>query len=192
MIKNYIKKQMFRSLMISMLLIAIVGVYYSVKIASAQSSSPALLNIKKTKDELGALTQERDVLKSKIEKLSVFGDEATGLVARQKKYEMDPKKEQIALFQIFNALSKEYGLFDVAVADVSHDSEFLNLLNVKLVVSSVDAMGIEDENTKESYTKKMRELVVLYLYKNKTAFSIYGEIEKLKSDTIAFKIIKRG
>lgn len=192
MIKNYIKNQTKKAVIVSISLVLLAGGYYITKIAAIKNSSPALSQIKNEITQIEQFTQEKMMLKNKIEKLSILDSEETARITKNKKYEMDPKAESEKLVEIFNALSQGYELFDVIVADVAHNPEYLNLLDVRLVVSSSDTAGLNNEDVKNSYTKKMRELVVLYLYKNKAAFSIYNDIEKINSDMILFRVIKRG
>lgn len=190
MIESYIKNQIKKAAVLSAGLSVLLGGYYVFEISAIESSSSANLKIKNAAAEISRLQNEKKMLSDKIEKLSILDTETAKLLAEQKKYEMDPQKEKATLIEIFNMVSNEYGLFNVIVTDVSSDSDFLNLLNVKLVVSSNDTAGLGEE-ARLNYTKKMRELVVLYLYKNRAFFSLYKDVEKIGNDTVAFKIIKR-
>ncbi|MDD5373329.1 MAG: hypothetical protein PHO62_07895 [Sulfurimonas sp.] len=191
MIVSYIKNGVRNATLGGVAAMVALGGYYFFKISSIEESSPLLALIKNEKSAIEALRLQKGELEAKIEKLSALDKETTQLVALQKKYEMNPQKTSADLTEIFNMLSNEYGLFSVTVVDVAPDGDFLNLLNVRLVVNAADVAAL-DEASRAGYMRKMRELVVLYLYKNRELFSIHGDIGKSGNDGLSFKIIKRG
>lgn len=192
MILNYKKQHRKKALFFSGAFVLLLTGFYFSEVISLQNESPFLTQIQQDEAQIAAFIVKKKELSEKIEKLKAIDSETTKLLANRKKYEMNPTAEQGVLIEIFNMLSREYGLFDIAVLEVMPNEKFLNLLDVRLLVSSNEFAVVGDNKLKSAYIRKMRELVVLYLYKNKNSFSIYNEIEKVGDDTLTFQIINRG